>query len=159
MTGSERCLACELSNGVRELPGGLIHATECWRVEHCVGPLGIGTLIVKPVRHVEHVADLTPEEASELGPLLRLTSSVVNELCEPRQVYMCLWSHGPVHIHFVVQPETEEVMAAHGAYGAVLQVAMFADGTPPDPIRVAEVADLARGIFARHIGPEDRSGH
>ncbi len=151
MAGPDGCLACELSQGVRELPGGLIHATEYWRVEHCVGPLGVGTLIVKPVRHVEHVAELTSDEAGELGPLLRLTSAVVNDICRPQQVYVCLWSHGPTHIHFVVQPETDEAMRAHGAYGPDLQMAMFADGAAPDPIRVAEVAVVARGIFARRI--------
>lgn len=36
-------------------------------VEHCVGPLGVGTLIVKPERHVVHVADLTAEEAASMG--------------------------------------------------------------------------------------------
>ena len=118
-------------------------------MEHCVGPLGVGTLIVKPVRHVEHVADLTPAEAGELGPLLRQTSGVVDDLCKPQQVYVCLWSHGPAHIHFVVQPETYEAMRAHDAYGPDLQTAMFANGVTPDRLRVVEVAAIARGIFAK----------
>jgi hypothetical protein len=46
------CLACDLTEGRVPLPGGLIHETSRWRVEHCVGPLGVGTLIVKPKRHV-----------------------------------------------------------------------------------------------------------
>jgi ATP adenylyltransferase len=58
------------------LPGGRIHETTHWRVEHCVGPLGLGTLIVKPRRHVTRVADITDDEAAELGPLLRATSRV-----------------------------------------------------------------------------------
>ena len=37
-------------------------------VEHCIGPLGVGTLIVKPKRHVVHVADLTEPEVAEMGP-------------------------------------------------------------------------------------------
>ena len=149
MAQTDGCLACELTQGVRELPGGLIHSTKYWRVEHCVGPLGVGTLIVKPVRHVEHVADLTPAEAGELGPLLRQTSGVVDDLCKPQQVYVCLWSHGPAHIHFVVQPETYEAMRAHDAYGPDLQTAMFANGVTPDRLRVVEVAAIARGIFAK----------
>jgi hypothetical protein len=32
------CLACELTQGRRPLPGGLIYRTGAWRVEHCVGP-------------------------------------------------------------------------------------------------------------------------
>jgi diadenosine tetraphosphate (Ap4A) HIT family hydrolase len=52
-------------------------------VEHCVGPLGVGTLVVKPKRHVVHVANLDDREAAELGPLLRRTSTVVAELTAP----------------------------------------------------------------------------
>jgi hypothetical protein len=55
-TGGSPCIACDLSAGRAPLPGGLIHRTQHWLVEHCIGPLGIGTLIVKPERHVEHVA-------------------------------------------------------------------------------------------------------
>jgi hypothetical protein len=53
----EACLACELTEGRRPLPGGLIHWASGWRVEHCVGPLSLGTLIVKPGRHITAVAD------------------------------------------------------------------------------------------------------
>jgi hypothetical protein len=42
------CLACDLAEGRLPLPGGRIHETTHWLVEHCVGPLAVGTLIVKP---------------------------------------------------------------------------------------------------------------
>jgi diadenosine tetraphosphate (Ap4A) HIT family hydrolase len=67
----------QLADGEVELPGGCIRETGSWRVEHCLGPLGVGTLIVKPKRHLLHVADLNPDEAAELGPLLREASMVV----------------------------------------------------------------------------------
>jgi diadenosine tetraphosphate (Ap4A) HIT family hydrolase len=102
------CLACELTCGARTPPGGCIYQADGWRVEHCVGPLGVGTLIVKPIRHVVHVADLTPDEATHLGPLLRRAAQVVTQLSDPAQVYITLWSSGPVHIHWVVQPVTRE---------------------------------------------------
>ena len=70
----EECEACALSDGRSPLPGGLLHRQHGWRVEHCVGPLGLGTLIVKPERHVTAVADLTVEEANNLGTLLRSAS-------------------------------------------------------------------------------------
>jgi hypothetical protein len=37
------CLACDAV-----APGGRILETGGWIVEHCIGPLGVGTLIVKP---------------------------------------------------------------------------------------------------------------
>ena len=89
------CLACDLSEGRRPLPGGLIDEAERWRVEHTVGPLGIGTLIVKPKLHVVRVADLTEEEAMELGPLLRMTAALVTLLVE-RSRSMSRSGHTPM---------------------------------------------------------------
>ncbi len=122
--------------------------------KHCVGPLGLGTLIVKPRRHVTSVADLTDDEASELGPLLRTASVVAGELVPAEQVYNCLWSHAggvPVHIHYVVQPVTTDLMERHASHGPVLQVAMFAEGDVPDVDRIEEIGSRARAAFDRTI--------
>ena len=146
----EGCLACDLADGRLPLPGGRIHETTHWLVEHCVGPLGVGTLIVKPKRHVVHVWELDDREASELGPLLRRTSNVVAVLSAPHQVYACLWSHHggvPVHIHFVVQPVTEEQRDRLGG-GPYLQAAMFDADETPDSFAVDEYAHRARRAFA-----------
>lgn len=145
------CLACELSNGKRDLPGGLIHRTRLWLVEHCIGPLGLGTLVVKPERHVTSVADLSDDEATELGPLLRRASHVTSQLVDADQVYNCLWSHAggvPVHIHYVVQPVTRHQMSDFGVHGPTLQVAMFSNGDTPEPAEVERIATLARLRFA-----------
>jgi len=139
------CLACAVG------PGGVIAETECWLVDHTIGALGVGTLVVKPKRHVLHVADLTEVEASELGPLLRRVSAAVTALVRPEQVYVTLWSHAeamPGHIHFVVQPVTRERMDAFdGSYGPHLQIRMFDRGEPPDPDAAAAFAAAARGLL------------
>jgi diadenosine tetraphosphate (Ap4A) HIT family hydrolase len=122
----DQCFACETANGRASAPGGLIWETGRWAVDHCVGPLGVGTLIVKPKRHVVHVADLDDVEAVELGPLLRNVAAVVTALTEPEQVYNTLWSHiggQPVHIHYVVHPVTRSLMDRYG-HGARLQPAV-----------------------------------
>ena len=145
------CLACDLAAGRRPLPGGLIHRTESWLIEHCVGPLGLGTLIVKPERHVTAVADLSYAEAAELGPLLQQASWVASQVVDAEQVYNCLWSHEggvPGHIHYVVQPVTRQQMSAYGCHGPRLQVAMYGAGLTPDAGKVATVADQARRVFA-----------
>lgn len=144
------CEACALSSGEKPLPGGLVFRTEHWLVEHCVGPLGLGTLIVKPERHVTAVGELSTEESMELGPLLRLSSSVAGRLVLADQVYNCLWSHAggkPVHIHYVIQPVTNDQITELGSHGPELQVAMFLAGATPDPAEVARVADHARKLF------------
>jgi diadenosine tetraphosphate (Ap4A) HIT family hydrolase len=145
------CLACDLTAGRRDLPGGPIHDAEGWRVEHCVGPLGVGTLLVKPKRHVTRVAELTTEEAQEQGPLLCRCAAVVDSLLEPEQTYVCLWSHAggePGHIHYVVQPITRELMDDFGVHGPRLQVEQFTRGIAPPEAEVVSFADKARRVFA-----------
>ena len=144
-------MACQLSSGVLELPGGLIHRTRFWLVEHCIGPLGLGAMVVKPERHVTSVADLSEEEAVELGPLLRRTSIVARQLVDAIQVYNCLWSHAggkPVHIHYVVQPVTEDQVSHFGVHGPNLQMAMFSVDELPEAAEVEQMAALARVAFA-----------
>jgi diadenosine tetraphosphate (Ap4A) HIT family hydrolase len=147
----EGCLCCDLAEGRRELPGGVIHETSGWLVEHCVGPLGVGTLIVKPRRHIVHVSQLDARESSELGPLLQRVTAALEELTEPDQVYVDLWSHAggvPVHIHFVVQPVTRALMDEIGVYGPHLQTAMFDRNEPPPKDQVERFADRARELFS-----------
>ena len=92
------CLACDLISGQAPLPGGRLHETSQWVVEHCVGPLGLGSLIVKPRRHVTCVADLDDSESSRLGPLLRLTVQVARALTEQsRSTSAC----GPMPVPFL----------------------------------------------------------
>lgn len=145
------CLACRLTSGELPLPGGQIYRTAHWVVEHCVGPLGPGTLVVKPQRHVLHVADLTEEEATELGPLLRRSSIVASQLVDADQVYNCLWSHPggrPVHVHYVIQPVTDDQVKRAGTVGPELQVAMFTAGDQPPETEIEQVAARARLLFA-----------
>jgi diadenosine tetraphosphate (Ap4A) HIT family hydrolase len=149
------CLACDLTSGRRAVPGGLLLESGGWRVEHCVGPLGVGTLIVKPVRHLVHVADLGVAESAALGPLLRRVASAVTEVVRPEQVYVCLWSHDggePGHLHFVVQPVTRADLDSFGVYGPRLQLAMFDAGVAPDEAEMAALCDRLRPALHRHDG-------
>ena len=143
------CLACDIASGVSPVPGGVLHRTTHWIVDHSIGPLGVGTLIVKPERHVVHIADLSDDEAAELGPLLRDAARVTTELTAPDQVYISLWSHAggvPGHIHFVVQPVTAETIAKFGR-GPAMHVAMFDADEYPDPADVDAFAVKARPRF------------
>jgi len=112
---------------------------------------GLGALIVKPESHVTSVADLSEEEAAEVGPLLWRASQVASQLIEADQVYNCLWSHArgkPVHIHYVVQPVTQEQMSDFAAHGPSLQAAMFSMGDAPDRNEVERISNLARARFS-----------
>jgi diadenosine tetraphosphate (Ap4A) HIT family hydrolase len=148
---SAECLACDLTSGQIQVPGGRIHQTQSWVVEHCIGPLGLGTLIVKPFRHLLHLADLEAGESAELGPLLRLAAAAVTEVLRPDQVYVNLWSHPsgrPAHIHFVVQSVTSDLVDRLQLSGPKLQAAMFTQAVQPAEDEIAAIADQIRAAIA-----------
>jgi diadenosine tetraphosphate (Ap4A) HIT family hydrolase len=145
------CLGCDLLTGRRDLPGGVIHETASWMVNHVVGPMSLGTLIVGPRDHVTAVADLDDRAAAELGPVLRGTARVVQALCQPEQTYVCLWSHGAgmrKHLHFAVQPVTAELVARYGGLRSEqLQARMMACTDEPDVADVERFCQQARQVF------------
>ena len=146
----EGCLACGLTEGTIELPGGRIYATDHWVVEHAVGPLGLGTLIVKPFRHCLHVWELMEAESRELGPLLRRVAATIHAILQPDQVYLCLWSHAgwePGHLHFVLQPVWNAWRQKHRRPGPFLQVELFEQGVEPPRAEVEAFAGRAREVL------------
>lgn len=150
-TEVEGCLACDLTSGRQDLPGGRIYATDHWAVEHCIGPLGVGTLILKPLRHCLHVSDLTPDEGTELGPLLLHCTQTIEAIVQPDQVYVCLWSHAdwkPGHIHFVLQPSWNKLRSKHEKPGPFLQVDLMRTGELPARHEVEAFAKSARERLA-----------
>ncbi len=144
------CLGCDLTASRLDLPGGRIYATNHWVVEHCIGPLGVGTLIVKPFRHCTYFWELTDEECAELGPLLKLLASTIHTLLEPDQVYICLWSHAgwaPGHLHFVLQPSWNHYQRRYTRPGPFLQVDMFEADVEPPREEVEAFAARAREVM------------
>ena len=147
MEYQDSCLACDLMSGRAALPGGVIDETDQWMVEHCVGPLGIGTLIVKPKRHVVHVRDLNGAQAHSLPLLRRVTGAVAEVLGATRSMSACgrMRAGSPVHIHWLVQPATDTNDA--NARGPHLQVAMFGRGENP-PVSSVEAVAVPTAIQA-----------
>ncbi|GGQ20948.1 hypothetical protein GCM10010187_41740 [Actinomadura coerulea] len=116
-----------------------------------MGPLGLGTLVVKPVRHVVHVAELTEAESAALGPLLQRVAAAVTKVVQPEQVYVCLWSHAnavPGHLHFVVQPAVKSDMTRFDAFGPALQMAMFREGAMPGETEVEALSEQLRAALS-----------
>lgn len=147
MSDGESCLACDLTAGRQPLPGGIILRADHWTVEHCIGPLGVGTLIVKPLRHVLRFADLTRDEAAEFGTLMQRVSEAVLAETGADQTYICEWSHAgftPGHIHFVVQPAWNSQRERYALPGPFLQVAMFEENAPLAEVEVVAFCEKMR---------------
>jgi diadenosine tetraphosphate (Ap4A) HIT family hydrolase len=156
---NEGCIACDLLTGRKELPGGIIYKTKYWAVDHCIGPLPVGTLIIKPLRHVLTFPDLTKEEAKEYGPLLYRVSGVVKKISKADQVYICLWSHvnyatgedfSPGHIHVVVQPAWNDQREKFENPGPYLQVQMFSENKLPPKDKVENFCEKARSLMKKY---------
>ena len=155
LNGVEGCLACDLTTGRAPLPGGVIFESDGWPVEHCIGPLGVGTLIVKPRRHVERFVDLEPDEFGAFGRVVWLATATLRDLLSPDQTYVCGWAHAgwtPGHIHFVVQPVWNSNGQQHARPGPFLQVEMFTVNKTPPPDGVAEFCDRARQVIQSLAG-------
>jgi diadenosine tetraphosphate (Ap4A) HIT family hydrolase len=152
MTDVEGCLACDLTAGRQPLPGGVILEEDGWLIEHCIGPLGVGTLIVKPRRHVLRFVELTPAEYASFGRVAWLATAALRELLSPDQTYVCQWAHAgwtAGHIHFVVQPAYDANQARHARPGPFLQAELFDAGEPPDDTEVESFCDRAREVIER----------
>jgi len=146
----DECLGCDLTSGRLNLPGGRIYSTSHWVVEHCVGPLGVGTLIVKPFRHCTHFWELTEQETEQLGPLLRRAASTIRAILNPDQVYICQWSHAgwtPQHLHFVLQPAWNNQEDKHLRPGPFLQVDMFETNALPPIGEVEAFCEKAKELI------------
>ena len=156
------CLACNLAGGTLNLPGGRIYATRHWVVEHCIGPLGVGTLIVKPLRRCLHVWELTDDETQELGSLLQRVATTIQAILTPDQVYVCLWSHAgwkPGHIHFVLQPAWNHQQRDHQRPGPSLQVDMLRAGVRPPREEVEAFSARAREVILKLESDQDGKKH
>ncbi|HEY0475977.1 MAG TPA: hypothetical protein VGD37_00550 [Kofleriaceae bacterium] len=157
MRAVDGCLGCAIVAGRCDVTGGIVHRTPSWIVNHAVGRLNLGTLVVAPRDHVVAVGDLDDAAASELGPLLRDTAAVVEAICRPEQTYVCVWSHGQTerrHLHILVQPVTAALVAQHGGLRAEkLQVSVMTTGEPPDRADIERFCADARQRFSARLAP------
>lgn len=99
------CVSCDILSGRHGVPGGTVYEDEFWHVDSVVRPVfWRGLLMVKLKRHCEHLAELTPEEAASLGPILRAACAALSATLDPAKVYVCSLGDGVKHIHFWVLP-------------------------------------------------------
>jgi diadenosine tetraphosphate (Ap4A) HIT family hydrolase len=113
------CVACRATRGEITAPGGPLYDDGLWRLEHTFEPFPmVGWLVLKPVRHVEQVADLTPDEAAALGPLLRCVAQAMNATLAPAKVYVALFAEAVAHLHIHLIPRAPGLPEAYRGPGA-----------------------------------------
>ncbi|HEY7341467.1 MAG TPA: HIT domain-containing protein [Ktedonobacterales bacterium] len=106
------CLACDVLAGKVTPPGGVIYDDQYWRVDHSTSPIVLpGFLIIKPRRHVEHIALLTAEEMAAFGPLLRNTCRALAHVLHPAKIYATSFGEAVAHVHWYVLPRMPDMPA------------------------------------------------
>lgn len=93
--------------------------TQSWDVVHCNNTSLLGWLILVARRHIAAVDEMTEEEASELGPLIRQVSIVLKELTGCIKTYVVQFAEaaGHNHVHFHIVPRLPDQLDAHRGPG------------------------------------------
>ncbi|HIK43551.1 MAG TPA: diadenosine tetraphosphate hydrolase [Leptolyngbyaceae cyanobacterium M65_K2018_010] len=147
------CLACRILAGLEPVPGGVIAANPWWIADHCVGPYGLGSVVVKTRTHRENLWDLSMAEAASLGPFLQQMSESIAQAMQAERVYISLWvDQPPYHVHFVLQPRYPGNGQELGLKGLELQVFRTL-GQPPAAAAMAAAADRIRRYWQTKFAP------
>lgn len=102
------CVTCELIR--RRDRGGAprwdgIHRTASWDVVHAFRTSVEGWLVLVARRHITAVADMTDDEAAELGPLVKEVSRAVQAIVGCDKTYVVQFAehrdHPHVHVHVI----------------------------------------------------------
>jgi len=96
------CKACELvarrDQGTAPL-WDCIFRTSLWDVAHCYDSALLGWLVLVARRHIASLAELSVQEAAELGQLIRTTSFALKEVTGCVKTYSLQFAESPKHQH------------------------------------------------------------
>ncbi len=108
MTTTQPCMTCELidrRDRGEAPPWDMIHRADHWDLVHAYNTSLPGWLVLVARRHVAAIDELTDEEATELGILLRRSSAALRQVVGCVKTYVCQFAeqaeHPHVHFHIV----------------------------------------------------------
>lgn len=96
------CQTCELvarRDAGKAPPWDRVLRTASWDIVHAFGTSVEGWMVLALRRHVTTIADLTDEEARELGPLLRDVSQALEATTGCVKTYVAQFAEHPQHPH------------------------------------------------------------
>jgi diadenosine tetraphosphate (Ap4A) HIT family hydrolase len=99
------CYSCEQQRTLNRPPREDVVSSAYWRAAHAFNSTLPGWLVIVPARHLLSFAELTKEEAAELGDLVRRLSVVLQEVTGCVKTYLMQFSEaegfGHLHLHLV----------------------------------------------------------
>ncbi|GIG90099.1 HIT family protein [Plantactinospora endophytica] len=113
---ADDCYSCrQESDLAAAAPSERVHLTEYWRAAHAFNSSLPGWLILLPRRHVTSIAELTPAEAAELGPLVHQLSETLHAVlrCTKPYVVQFAEAEGFAHVHFHLVPRMPDLPSDH----------------------------------------------
>jgi len=107
---TETCFICRKHNGQEAaLPGGYIYEDEYWMVCHAPGKLGpLGTLFIQSKRHFLDYAEMTDEESTSLGNVMRRTYHALRTRTDAERIYQVTLMEGVPHFHSWLVPHRKD---------------------------------------------------
>jgi diadenosine tetraphosphate (Ap4A) HIT family hydrolase len=110
MNSLEGCLACQRNSERHTYPiCENIFENNYWRVCHAFNTSLPGWLIIGALRHIETLAEITPEEAATLGEVIRKTSKALKQVTGAVKIYSIMFAEHKQfpHVHFHIVPRNE----------------------------------------------------
>jgi diadenosine tetraphosphate (Ap4A) HIT family hydrolase len=121
-----------------------------WGDDHwIVAPLpessGLPVIVILYPREHHDLADLPPQLAAELGPLLVRVERAVHSVGGIGRVHVCRWGDGSEHLHFWFMARPAGMPQLKGSFAAI-----WDDMLPPVPeeIRRGNLDAVARALAA-----------
>jgi diadenosine tetraphosphate (Ap4A) HIT family hydrolase len=139
----EDCFACQANAGLISAPGGVIYEDELWRAEHGVDRLVRGYVVLKPIRHVHELADLTPSEAATLGTVAQTLLRAMRVALKTERIYVCSFAETVHHLHLHMVPR----YASMPALGPMLMHDLFSERWACSQGEAEEAADRIRSAL------------
>ncbi len=147
---SQDCFTCRSERDPLPPVRERILLTDHWRVAHAVGSALPGWLVVVPRVHARSLTELAAEALTELGPLLKVASTALQEVTGCLRTYLASFGEAPgfPHFHVHVVPRLDDhppEWTGPAVFGALdrpehLQV----DGAATDLVAAQLVRVLAR---------------
>jgi diadenosine tetraphosphate (Ap4A) HIT family hydrolase len=146
---TDDCYSCRQEAALdTAAPSERIHVDDLWRAAHAFDSALPGWLVVVPRRHVTAIADLTPDEAATLGPLLwRLSRALRDALgCAKTYVAQFAEKEGFGHVHFHLVPRGPDLPPEHRGPKVFALL-----GRPPGEALTAEARDRVAADIGRQL--------
>ena len=106
----ETCFICRKHKGIEPTPpGGYIYEDERWMVCHAPGKLGpLGTLFIESKRHFLDYAEMTDEESTSLGNVMRKIYHALRLHTSAERIYQVTLMDGVPHFHSWLVPHRKD---------------------------------------------------